>query len=239
MMEALTALNRERLRSISVSTLATCLLQKGFRNRVMRGVLPLNARAERIVGEAFTLRFIPSREDLDTMANYARPDFLHRRAIEECPAGHVLVIDSGGKAEAGSAGDIMIARLKARGVAGAVSDGGFRDTPDIRKLDFPSFHQAPAPRSTPVALSPVDLQQPIGCGGVAVYPGDIVVGDGDGVVVIPAYLANEIAEKAQAMTEYEGFAAEQVSEGRSIIGLYPPSEGSLKEFEQWRAGRDI
>lgn len=230
--------SRHRLGQVSVATLATCLFQYGFRNCVMQDVRPLNPNATRVVGEAYTLRFIPSREDLDSMSNYSRPDFLHRRAIEECPAGGVLVIDSGRKADAGSAGDIMVTRLRARGVAGVVTDGGFRDTPDIMQLNYPAFHKAPAARSTPICLSPVDVQQPIGCGGVAVYPGDVIVGDGDGIIVIPAHLAGEVAEKAIGMTRYEAFATEQVVKGRSILGLYPATAESREEYALWEPRGD-
>lgn len=229
--------SRAKLAKVSVATLATCLFQYGFRNCVLRDVRALNPDATRMVGEAYTLRFIPSREDLDSMANYADPDFLHRRAIEDCPAGGVLVIDSGGKAEAGSAGDIMVTRLRARGVAGVVTDGGFRDTPDIVRLGFPAFHKAPASRSTPICLSPVDVQQPIGCGGVAIYPGDVIVSDGDGVIVIPAHLAKDVADKATEMTGYETFATEEVIGGRSIIGLYPATEQSREEYARWQQAR--
>lgn len=229
--------SRAKLAKVSVATLATCLFQHGLRNCVMQDVRALNPDATRMVGEAYTLRFIPSREDLDSMANYARPDFLHRRAIEDCPAGGVLVIDSGGRAEAGSAGDIMVTRLRARGVAGVVTDGGFRDTPDIVELNYPAFHQAPAARSTPICLSPADVQQPIGCGGVAVYPGDVIVSDADGVIVIPAHLAKEVADKATEMTGYETFATEEVIKGRSIIGLYPSTAQSREEYARWQQGR--
>jgi regulator of RNase E activity RraA len=210
-------------------------LKRGFRTRLIAGVLPVNRESARMVGPAYTLRFIPAREDLDTMAGYASAENKHRRAIEECPAGHVLVIDARGELGAASAGDIMIGRLKSRGVAGIVTDGGFRDTPDIEALGFPAFHRAPAPPSSPIRHHPLDLDVPIGCGGVAIYPRDIVVGDREGVVVIPSHLADEIATEARDMTLYEEFAASEVAKGRSILGLYPPTEESRREFE--KAGR--
>ncbi len=224
----------ENLLRVGVSTLTTCLFKRGFRSRLIAGALPINADAAAMAGPAFTLRFIPAREDIDTIQAYAADTHVHRRAMEECPTGHVLVIDAGGSTAAASAGDIMMGRLKARGAVGAVTDGGFRDTADIAALGFPVFHRAPAPPSSPIALHPADLNLPIGCGGVAVYPGDIVVGDREGVVVIPAGLAVEVAAEAVAMTEYEAFAAAKVAEGRSIYGLYPAGEAALAEFALWR-----
>ena len=225
---------REILARVGVATLTTCLLKRGLRSRLIAGVSPINADAASMVGPAFTLRFIPAREDIDTLQAYGDDRHVQRRAMEECPPGHVLVIDAGGSTAAASAGDIMVGRLKARGAAGAVSDGGFRDTPDIAALGFPVFHTAPAPPSSPIALHPADLGLPIGCGGVAVYPGDIVVGDREGVVVIPAALAAEIAGEAAEMTEYEAFAAAKVAEGRSIFGLYPAGEAALAEYATLR-----
>ena len=229
---------RAALEGVSISTLSTVLFMRGFRNRVMRGVGPVNPAATRIVAPAFTLRFIPAREDLDTMAQYAKESHVQRRAMEECPPGHVLVIDAMGETGAASAGDIMLSRLKARGCAGAVTDGGFRDTDDIRALDFPAFQTATAVPSSPILLHPADLNQPIGCGGVAVYPGDILVSDADGVIVIPAHLLEEVAEQAASQTAYEQFAAEKVAEGRSIYGLFPGTDESRAEFAAWQKRKD-
>lgn len=228
---------RDKLAAVSISTLSTVLFQRGFRSRVMLGVRPLNPAACRMVGPAFTLRFIPAREDVDTMAEYARPTHIQRRAIEECPPSHVLVIDAMGDAGAASAGDILLGRLQVRGAAGVVTDGGFRDTADIAALGFPAFHRQPAAPSSPIRLHPADLNLPIGCGGVAVYPGDIVVSDLDGVIVIPAHLADAVAEQATAMTAYEAFAAAMVAEGRSIFGLFPATDESRAEYERWRMTR--
>jgi regulator of RNase E activity RraA len=225
---------RERLSQVSVSTLTTCLFKRGFRNQTLTGIAPINAASARMVGPAFTLRFIPAREDLDTMAEYAKESHVQRRAMEECPEGHVLVIDARGDTGAACAGDIMIARLKARGAAGAVTDGGFRDVTDIGALDYPVFHARTSLPTSPIRHHPADLNLPIGCAGVAVYPGDIVVGDAEGVIVIPAHLADEVAADAVEMTGYEAFAAEKVTEGRSIFGLYPATEESRNEYEAWR-----
>lgn len=233
----LSDLTRDRLLGVSISTLSTVLFLRGFRNRVMQGVVPLNPAAVRMVGPAFTLRFIPAREDIDTMAEYARETHVQRRAIEECPPGHVLVIDAMGETGAASAGDIMLARLQVRGAAGVVTDGGFRDTADIAALNFPAFHTRPAAPSSPIRLHPADLNLPIGCGGVAVYPGDILVTDRDGVIVLPAHLADEVAEQAMDMTGYEAFAAAKVAEGRSIFGLFPATPESRAEYALWRKDR--
>lgn len=228
---------KTRLEAVSISTLSTVLFKRGFSSRVMNGLSAISGKATRMVGPAFTLRFIPAREDVDTMAEYALPTHVQRRAIEECPPGHVLVIDARGDAGAASAGDIMIARLKARGCLGAVTDGGFRDTSDIEKLDFPVFHSRPSAPSSPIRHHPADLNLPIGCAGVAVYPGDIVVSDRDGVIVIPLHIVDEVAEEAFAMTVYEEFAAEKVAEGRSIFGLFPATDESRAEYELWRKTR--
>ncbi len=229
--EIIHPVTRESLAQVSVATLSTCLFKRGFRNRVMPYIQPLRSGQRPMVGPAYTLRFIPAREDIDVMEGYSRDDHVHRRAIEECPAGHVLVIDTGGNQTAASAGDIMLARLMVRGGAGAVTDGGFRDTPDIARLDFPVYQRGPGPSSSPIRLHPVDLNVPIGCAGVAVYPGDIVVGDQEGVIVIPVALADEVAAEALEMTRYETFAAEEILKGRSLFGIYPPSPESRAEYE--------
>ena len=235
-MSLLTEANRLRLANASVSTLTNLLLKRGLRNAYLHGLLPLGTSAG-MVGPAFTLRFIPSREDLDTMANYAREDNVHRRAIEECPAGAVLVIDTGGCTRAASAGDMMVLRLKARGAAGIVTDGGFRDVADIEAIGLPAFQRANASPATPIALHGADINQPIGCAGCAIYPGDIMVGGRDGVIVLPAHLANEIAEEAVDVAAYEEFAAEKISGGRSIFGLFPATEESRTEYEIWRTSK--
>ncbi|MEK0083521.1 ribonuclease activity regulator RraA [Benzoatithermus flavus] len=230
----LTAENRERLKRVSVATLTTCLFKRGFRNAFIQGVHPISPDGPRMVGEAFTLRYIPAREDIDVLDAYADPEHPQRKAIETCPPGHVLVIDSRKDARAASAGDILLTRLMVRGVAGAVTDGGFRDTPAIAKLGFPAYHARPSAPTGPILHHACDLQVPIGCGDVPVYPGDIVVGDGEGVVVIPARLANEVAEEAVTMTEYEDFVEEQVRQGRRLPGLYPATPESRRAFEAWR-----
>lgn len=236
-MTALTEENRQRLMQVATSTLTTVLFRKGFRTRFIAGVAPVNPQAARFVGPAFTLRYIPAREDIDTMARYASAEHVQRRAIEECPEGAVLVISAGDDCRAASAGDIMISRLQQRGVVAAVTDGGFRDTPDICGLGFPAYQRQTAVPSSPITLHPADLNLAIGCGGVAVFPGDILVGDDEGVAVIPAEIANEVAAEAWTQTQYEEFVSEKVAAGRSIFGLFPAEAPALEEFKTWQAQR--
>ena len=237
MSDALTKKNRARLADASVATVTTVLFRRGFRNTVVQGILPLNPVAPRMVGPAFTLRYVPAREDLDVLEIFHNPLHPQRRAIEECPPGAVMVIDSRKDPRAASAGGILAARLMKRGAAGMVTDGGFRDAPDIARLPFPAYHRRPSPPTNLVLHHAVDAEVPIGCGDAPVYPGDIVVGDGEGVVVIPAKLANEVAEEAANMTAYENFVIEKVMAGRKLPGLYPASEESLAEFARWRRPR--
>jgi len=229
---------RERLAHVATANIANALLQRGYRNVYLLGVHPIAPEQPRLVGPAFTLRFIPAREDIDSMYAYGSAENLHRRAIEECPAGAVLVIDSHGVANAASAGDLMAARLKVRAVAGIVTDGGFRDTPAMRKVGLPAYQVRPAPPATPIALHPAELNVPVGCAGVAVYPGDVVVGDAEGLVVIPAHLADQVARDALDAVEYEEFAEAHIARGRTIFGLFPATSESRREYEAWvAAGR--
>lgn len=225
------------LAQVNVSTLTNCLLKRGLRNQFLHGVRPVATEGGNMVGPAFTLRFIPSREDLDTMAMYQSETHVQRRAMEECPAGHVLVVDSRGESRAASAGDLLIGRLRARGCAGIVTDGGYRDLPGVVRTGLPAYQRATASPATPIALHPADLNLPIGCAGVAIYPGDIIVGDTEGVVAIPAHLCAEIAEEAFATMQYEEFAEEKIAEGRSIYGLFPATEESRRDYDRWKAAR--
>ncbi len=234
MTTSLSAANREALRKISTATLTTALFKRGLRNVFIQGVFLLNKESPRMVGEAYTLRYIPAREDLDTLGAFEGRGHPQREAIEACPPGQVLVMDARRDASAATGGDILMARLMVRGVAGVVTDGGLRDSTTIDRMPWPAYCAA---RSAPLNLvrhHAVDSQLPIGCGGVAVYPGDIVVGDGDGVVVIPAKIANEVAEEAANQTIFEDWVEAQVNAGRSIFGLYPPSPETRAEFENWK-----
>lgn len=225
----------EMLLLCSTATLANVMLGHGLSNTFLLGIKPLSPHQRKLVGPAYTLRFIPSREDLDSMNSYASSDNLHRRAIEECPPGSILVIDTGRCLRAASAGDVMAARLKKRGVGGMITDGGFRDSASIRKVQLPAFQQQSAPPATPIALHPIELNGPIGCAGVAVYPGDIIVGDEDGVVVIPAYLVDTVATEALKVSNYEKFVDFNIDRGRSIFGLFPSDQDSRQEYERWLA----
>jgi regulator of RNase E activity RraA len=229
---------RENLKTVSTATVCTALYKKGLRNQYMQNVYPLNASAGPMVGEAYTLRFIPAREDLSGMAALENRQHPQRKAIEDCPPGAVLVADSRKDARAASAGGILIARLMRRGVAGFVTDGGLRDSPEIARLPFPTYHQRPsAPASVTFHLA-VDANVPIGCGDVPVFPGDVILGDGEGVVVIPAHLADEVAAESVEMTTFEDFATEEVLKGRSIMGLYPATEQKTRDdFAAWRRSR--
>ena len=225
----------EKLKDVSVATLATALFKRGLRNQVIQDVRPVKPKGRNMVGPAFTLRYIPAREDRNQLAEFRNPRHPQRHAIETCPPGHVLVIDSRKDARAASAGDILITRLMMRKGAGVVTDGGFRDAMRIGDLDIPVYHQRPASPTNLTINEAIDINVPIGCGDAPVFPGDIVVGDDDSVIIIPADLADEIAEEAKEMTAYEDFVVEQVMAGETIIGLYPATEDeNLEKFKAWR-----
>ncbi|MGI9411954.1 MAG: ribonuclease activity regulator RraA [Hyphomicrobiaceae bacterium] len=226
---------REKLATVAVATICTALYKRGFRNQFIQDVRPLNPGGKPMVGEAFTLRYIPAREDLNSIDVFLDPKHPQRDAIERCPPGAVMVIDSRKDARAASAGSILVTRLMKRGCAGIVTDGGFRDAPEIAALDIPSYHNRPSAPTNLTVHQAIDIDVPIGCGDAPVWPGDIVVGDGEGVVVIPAHLADAIAEEAVEMTAYEDFVTEQVMAGQPIIGLYPATkEQSKTDFAAWR-----
>jgi regulator of RNase E activity RraA len=226
---------REKLMNVSTATLCTALFKRGLRNQFIQNVHPLNPALPNMVGEAFTLRYMPAREDLNPITVFNDRSHPQRQAVEQCPEGAVLLMDSRKDARAASAGGILVSRLMKRGVAGVVTDGGFRDSPDIAKLGFPAYHQRPSAPTNLTLHQAIDINVPIGCGDVAVWPGDVVVGDAEGVIVIPADIADEVAIEATEMTVFEDFVQEKVLEGRSILGLYPPTEEqSRTEFAAWR-----
>jgi regulator of RNase E activity RraA len=234
-MSTLNAETRNRLKGVSTATICTALYKRNLRNQFIQDVRPLNPNGASMVGEAFTLRYIPAREDLNPISVFEDREHPQRKAVEECPPGAVFVIDSRKDPRAASAGSILVTRLMVRGVAGIVTDGGFRDSPDIALLDFPAYHNRPSAPTNLTHHQALDINCPIGCGDVAVFPGDIVVGDREGVVVIPAHLADEIANEAFEMTAYEDFVGEEVRKGRSILGLYPATdEKSRRDFAEWR-----
>ena len=226
------------LMGVSAATLCTALFKRGLRNQFIQDVRPLNPGLPNMVGEAFTLRYIPAREDLNPLSVFQDRAHPQRKAVEDCPPGAVFVIDSRKDARAASAGSILVSRLMKRGVAGVVTDGGFRDSPEIARLAIPAYHQRPSAPTNLTLHQALDINVPIGCGDVAVWPGDVVVGDAEGVVVIPAGIADAVATEAVEMTAFEDYVAEQVMAGRSILGLYPATEPGVREaFEAWRAAR--
>src|SRR5262249_31818351 len=184
---------RAKLKTVSVATITTALFKRGLRNQFIQDVRPLSPDTGTMVGEAFTLRYIPAREDLNPITVFKDRGHPQRKAIEDCPPGAVMVIDSRKNARAASAGSILVARLMKRGAAGIVTDGGFRDSPEIAKLAIPAYHHRPASPTNLTQHQAIDIDVPIGCGDAPVFPGDVIVGDGEGVVVIPAHLADEIA----------------------------------------------
>lgn len=226
---------RAKLRRVSTATLATALFKRGFRNQMIQDVRPLGALSESMVGPAYTLRYIPAREDLNTLDVFKNPAHPQRRGIEECPPGHVMVMDSRKDARAASAGGILVTRLWARGVEGVVTDGGFRDSAEIAQLPMPAFHQRPSAPTNLTLNHAIATEEPIACGDAPVFPGDIIVGDEDGVIVLPAHLADELADEATEMTAYEDFVTGRVRAGASIRGLYPATDpANLELFAAWR-----
>lgn len=229
---------RATLMGVSSATLCTALFKRGFRNQFIQDVRPLNASLPNMVGEAFTLRYIPAREDLNPLSVFQDRGHPQRKAVEDCPSGAVFVIDSRKDARAASAGSILITRLMVRGVAGIVTDGGFRDSPEIAEMAFPAYHSRPSAPTNLTIHQALDINVPIGCGDAPVWPGDVIVGDREGVVVIPAHLADEVAAEAHEMTAFEDFVTEKVQEGRSILGLYPPTEEQSRlDFAAWRKAK--
>ena len=226
---------RQKLMTVSVATLCTALFKRGLRNQFIQDVRPLNPKLPNMAGEAFTLRYIPAREDLNPITVFQDRTHPQRVAVEQCPPGAVMVIDSRKDPRAASAGGILVSRLMKRGVAGVVTDGGFRDSPEIATLSIPAYHNRPSSPTNLTLHQALDINVPIGCGDVAVWPGDVIVGDAEGVIVIPAALADEVAAEAVEMTAFEDFVTEKVHEGRSILGLYPPTdEKSRTDFAAWR-----
>jgi regulator of RNase E activity RraA len=226
---------RAKLKTVSVATLTTALFKLGLRNQFIQDVHPLNASAGNMVGEAYTLRYMPAREDLNPITVFKDRGHLQRKAVEECPAGAILVIDSRKDARAASAGSILVTRLMKRGVAGVVTDGGFRDSQEIARLAIPAYHHRPASPTNLTLHHAIDISVPIGCGDAPVFPGDVIVGDGEGVVVLPAHLADKLADEAVEMTAFEDFVTEEVLKGRSILGLYPATdERTMTDFAAWR-----
>ena len=233
MTEAVNTATLDILRASATSTLTTLLYKRGLRNVFVQGARPLRT-GQRMAGPAFTLRYIPAREDLDGLDAFLDPRHPQRVAVEEIPPGAVLVMDCRGDVSVASAGSILATRMQVRGVAGIVTDGGLRDASGIAALEIGAWCAGPSAPTNLIRHHALDINAPIGCGGVPVYPGDIMVGDDDGVVCIPAHLADDVAREAVTMERYEDFVLEQVRGGASIIGLYPltrPENRAL--FEEW------
>jgi regulator of RNase E activity RraA len=231
----LSAATREKLVHVSAATISTALFKVGLKNQFIQDVRPVAPKAQNMVGQAYTLRYIPAREDLNPITVFQDPTHPQRVGVEECPVGHVMVIDSRKDPRAASAGSILVTRMMKRGVAGVVTDGGFRDAPEIGSLDIPTYHNRPSAPTNLTIHQAIELNGPIGCGDVAVFPGDVIVGDNEGVVVIPLHLADDIAHEATEMTAFEDFVTEQVFAGKAVIGLYPATSTQAKaDFAEWR-----
>ncbi len=232
---SLSAATRQKLKQVSVATLCTALYKRGLRNQFIQDVHPLNPAHGNMVGEAFTLRYMPAREDLNPLSVFQDRAHPQRKAVEDCPPDAVMVIDSRKDPRAASAGSILVTRLMVRGCAGIVTDGGFRDAPEIAALAIPAYHNRPSAPTNLTRHQAIDINMPIGCGDAPVFPGDIIVGDAEGVVVIPHEIADDIAQEAVEMTAFEDFVTEQVKGGRSILGLYPATDPDVAGlFAQWR-----
>ncbi len=237
---ALSEATKAKLKKVSTPTIATCLFKKGLKNQFIQDVKPLQLGKPTMVGEAYTLRCIPAREDRNPITVFRNADHPQRVAVENCPPGHVLVIDSRKDARAASGGDILISRLMVRGVAGVVTDGGFRDSANIAALPFSSYHNRPSAPTNLTLHEALDINVPIGCGDVAVFPGDVLVGDDDGVMVIPAEIVDEVADECIEMTLFENYVLEKVLAGTPVIGLYPATnENVLIDFQEWKKTNSI
>jgi regulator of RNase E activity RraA len=222
------------LRKVSTATLSTQLFKRGLRNMFIQGVRPLSKYAANMVGPATTLRYIPAREDIDVAEAFVDPKHPQRFAIDNIASGHVLVCDCRGDSRAASAGQILITRLAVRGAAGFVSDGGIRDSGPIGAMEMPVFVANPSAPLNLVRHHAVDIDVPIACGEVPVYPGDIIVGDADGVIVLPAAMAEQIAIDATEQELLETFLLSRVAAGAPLPGTYPPNAETRSAYEAWR-----
>jgi regulator of RNase E activity RraA len=218
------------LAGVTTATVTTVLVKKGLRNVWIRGAFPLTPGAARVAGRAFTVRFIPAREDLATPASWSSPTST-RAAIEQMPAGCIAVVDANGVTDAGFWGDILCARMAARGVAALVSDGAVRDLAGVLSTGLPVWANGTAAPPSVAGLTFVDWQQPVGCGGVAVFPDDVIVADRDGAVVIPAALVEEVTALAVEQERLEGWIMEEVKGGAALPGLYPANAENQARYE--------
>lgn len=228
-----------KLRHVSTATITAQLIkQAGMRSRSPRLVRPLNPACARFVGPAVTLRYVPLREDLEGLGNPGLPDSPTRMAVEDAPAGSVVVVDMGGEVGGGTFGDILVARLIYRGIAGLVCDGAMRDAGPLMAMTLPVHARTFTPPPVTACLIPIGYNEPIACGGVLVFPGDIVVGDEDGVVVIPRHMADKVATAGLEQEQVEAYIKRRVELGAPIAGFYPASERTMADYRAWvAAGR--
>jgi len=225
----------EQLKIPSTATLTSVLRNHGLANTFMHRVAPLKPGVK-MAGPAYTLRYIPAREDLDNIPMDNLTD-VQRVGIEQIQKGDVFVIDARGETSAGTMGSILAARMRMRGAAGVVTDGAYRDSPAIAASGLPAYAAAMNAHTNKSIHHPSEIQVPVACGGVAVFPGDIIVGDDEGIVVIPPHLAETVAQEAAAMELKERFILSKIEAGASIVGTYPADEKTLAEFEEWKKGQ--
>lgn len=223
----------DALRRVSTATLTTQLFARGLRNAYLAGLHPLNPTRARMVGEAFTLRYIPAREDVDVLGVFRDPEHPQRKAVETVGPGQVLVMDCRGQGRAASLGAILGTRLLRRGAAGIVTDGSVRDSGELAGMELPTFVAGVAATTNLAQHHAVDMQVPIGCAEVPVYPGDYLVGDVEGVVCLPRHLAAEVAADALRQEHREEFLQAQVAAGAALPGTYPPGEETLRRYDAW------
>lgn len=223
----------EALRQVSTATLTSQLLKRGFRNTFLGGLMALRPDL-RLVGYAFTLRYAPMREDLDLQVDFDNLTNVQRLAVEAVGPGDVLVIDARNDEGSGTLGNILATRIKVRGGAGIVTDGGLRDVSGFREIDLPTYTRISHGATSSTRHHPVDMNVPIGCAGVLVMPGDVIAGDADGVVAIPRAVAEEVALAALEQERLEAFVLRKVQGGASIRGVYPPDEQTRAEYEAQR-----
>ncbi len=223
----------ETLRGVTTATLTTILLKKGLRNIWIRGPMPLRPNDGRIVGRAFTMRFVPAREDLATPESWASPRST-RAAIEDMPEGVIAVADAMGIKDAGIFGDILCARMMKRNVAGLVTDGAVRDISGVLATKLPVWASGAAAPPSVAGLTFSSWQEPIGCGGVAVIPNDVIVADSDGAIVIPAALVDEVVKLAPEQERFEAWVVSEIERGEKLPGLYPPNAETRARYEATR-----
>ena len=234
--QALDSASVRALEKIATATLTTVLLKMGLRNVWLRGTRPLRPGQARVVGRAFTLRFVPAREDLATPESWSAP-ISTRSAIEAMPAGCIAVVDAMGVTDAGIFGDILCARMKQRGVAALISDGVVRDVDGVLATRLPVWCQGTAAPASVTGLTFVNWQETIACGGVAVLPNDVVVADADGAVLIPAALLADVIDAAEEQERLEAWIMAEVEAGRALPGLYPPNAENRQRYEASKLAR--